>query len=111
VRCAFGVALALFVLVGLGLAVGCAGAGSLRTPPQTDDEGIAKLIALRLSTDARLCRYEVTAVVYDRTARLEGKVSDEADRRRAEKLALEAGALRVDDQLRMDPPTGDAGRC
>jgi len=88
---------------------GCA--GSLRTPPQTDDAGITRLVALRLSTDQRLCRYEVTAVVYNRTARLEGKVSDEADRRRAEKLALEAGALRVDDRLILDPATGDAGRC
>jgi len=66
---------------------------------------------VRLATDQRLCRYDVAAVVYNRTARLEGKVSDEADRRRAEKLALEAGALRVDDRLLLDPATGDAGRC
>jgi len=83
----------------------------MRTPPQTDDEGITRLVTLRLATDQRLCRYDITPVVYNRTARLDGKVSDDADRRRAEKLALEAGALRVDDQLRMDPATGDAGRC
>ena len=99
------------VVVLVALSVACAGSVGMRTPPQTDDAGITRLVALRLSTDQRLCRYDVTAVVYNRTARLEGKVSDEADRRRAEKLALEAGALRVDDQLRMDPATGDAGRC
>jgi osmotically-inducible protein OsmY len=99
------------VAVVIALCVACSGSGSMRTPPQTDDAGITRLVALRLSTDQRLCRYEVTAVVYNRTARLEGKVSDEADRRRAEKLALEAGALRVDDRLILDPATGDAGRC
>ena len=97
--------------IAVALLVGCAGSGGMRTPPQTDDEGITRLVTLRLATDQRLCRYDITPVVYNRTARLEGKVSDEADRRRAEKLALEAGALRVDDQLRMDPATGDAGRC
>jgi hypothetical protein len=73
--------------------------------------GIARLVELRLAGDQRLRRYEVTAVVYNRTARLEGKVSDEADRRRAEELGLDAGALRIDDQLYVDPATGDAGRC
>jgi osmotically-inducible protein OsmY len=101
----------LAVAVAVALFGGCAGSGSLRTPPQTDDAGITRLVSLRLATDARLCRYDVTAVVYNRTARLEGKVSDDADRRRAENVALEAGALRVDDQLRMDPATGDPGRC
>ena len=110
-RCEVAVGVALFVVVGFGPASGCAGSGSLRTPLQTDDAGITKLIGLRLFTDARLCRYEVTAVVYNRTARLEGKVSDDADRRRAEKVARNAGALRVDDRLILDPATGDAGRC
>jgi osmotically-inducible protein OsmY len=101
----------LAVAVAVALFGGCAGSGTLRTPPQTDDAGITRLVSQRLATDARLCRYDVTAVVYNRTARLKGKVSDEADRRRAEKVALEAGAVRIDDRLILDPATGDAGRC
>ena len=99
--------------VGLLVVVcGCArSSGSLRTPPQTDDTALSNLITLRVSIDPRLCRYDITPVVYNRTARLDGKVSGGADRRRAEKLAREAGALKVDDQLIVDPATGDSGRC
>jgi hypothetical protein len=53
------------------LAIGPGCAGSLRAPPRTDDPGIASLISLRLSSDARLCAYEIAALVTDRTARLD----------------------------------------
>lgn len=42
---------------------------------------------------------------------LEGKVSSDADRRRAEKVARDAGATAVDDRLVVDPAAGDGGRC
>jgi len=91
---------------------GCAGsAGALRTPPQTDDAGISSLASRRLADDLRLCRYQITVVVSDRTARLEGRVSSNADKGRAEELALEAGAARVDDLLVVDPASGEGARC
>src|SRR4249920_1442374 len=88
---------------------GCA--GSLRSPPRMDDPGIASLISLRLSSDARLCAYEITPLVTNRIARLDGKVSSDADRRRAEKVACEAGATSVDDRLIIDPAAGEPARC
>src|SRR5262245_4256151 len=100
-------AVALFLTSVSG--AGCA--GSLRAPPRADDPGIERLISLRLASDARLCPYEITPLVTNRTARLEGKVSSDADRRRAEKVAREAGATGVDDRLVIDPATGDPERC
>src|SRR5262245_28051379 len=98
-----------FILAHLSCA-GCA--GSLRLPARTDDPGIESLIARRLSADQRLCAFDVTVAVRGGgTARLEGKVSSDADRRRAEKLARDAGAARVDDQLVVDPAAGDAAKC
>lgn len=91
---------------------GCAGsAGSLRIPAQTDDSGITSLASRRLADDLRLCRYQITVIVSDGTARLEGRVSSNADKGRAEELALEAGATRVDDLLVVDPASGEGARC
>jgi len=90
---------------------GCAGSGSLQGPPQTSDTGIANLASRRISMDQRLCPYDITVVVYGRTARLEGRVASEPSRRHAETLALGAGALKVDDQLVIDPSTGDPAKC
>ena len=42
---------------------------------------------------------------------LEGRVAGEAERRQAEKVAFDAGALQVDDKLTIDPSAGDAGPC
>src|SRR5262245_35358467 len=98
---------ALFV-ANVGVA-GCA--GSLRSPPRSDDPGITRLISHRLAADARLCRYEITVAVYGGTARLEGKVSDDADRRRADQLAREAGATRIEDRLILDAAAGEPARC
>ena len=104
---------AVAVLVaGLGGATACAEAKKpLEVPPQTSDSGITNLIDRRFAMNQRLCPYEITVVVYNRTARLEGRVAGEAERRQAEKVALDAGALQVDDQLTIDPSAGDAGRC
>lgn len=95
----------------LAFVVGTGCAGSLRSAPWTDDPGIARLISLRFASDARLCAHEITAVVTNRTARLEGKVSSDADRRRAETVARDAGATGVDDRLVIDPSAGDPARC
>ena len=95
----------------LTFVVGSGCSGSLRQAPRSDDPGIASLISLRLASDARLCAYEITPVVANRTARLEGKVSSDADRRRAEKIARQAGATGVDDRLVVDPAAGDGARC
>jgi osmotically-inducible protein OsmY len=91
------------------ITTGCA--GSMRLPPRTDGPGIESLTSRRLAADPRLCRYQITVAVYGRSARLEGKVSSDADRRRADHLAREAGAARIDDQLIIDPAAGDGGRC
>ena len=88
---------------------GCA--GSLRTPPQTDDAGITSLASRRVADDLRLCRYQITVIVSGGTAQLEGKVSSNADKGRAEDLAREAGAKRVDDLLVVDPAAGEGARC
>ena len=88
---------------------GCA--GSLRTPPQTDDAGITSLASRRVADDPRLCRYQITVIVSGGTARLEGKVSSNADKGRAEDLTREAGAARVDDLLVVDPAAGEGARC
>jgi len=88
---------------------GCA--TSLRTPAQTDDAGIASLASRRVADDLKLCRYQITVIVSGRTARLEGRVSSNADKGRAEDLTREAGATRVDDLLVVDPASGEGARC
>jgi osmotically-inducible protein OsmY len=93
-----------------GSSVGCA-AAVLRQSPRTDDLGIERLTSLRFSADARLCRYAITVAVHARTARLEGKVSSEVDRRRADQVAREAGATRVEDLLIIDPAAGESAAC
>ena len=103
----FALAAALFLAV--ATPTGCA--GSLQLPPRTDDPGIASLISRRLVTDQRLCPYDITVIVSNRTARLEGKVSSDADRQHAEKIARDAGATRVEDLLLIDPSSGDAAKC
>jgi osmotically-inducible protein OsmY len=95
----------------LAFVAGSGCAGSLRQARREDDPGIARLISLRLASDARLCPYEITPAVVNQTARLEGKVSSDADRRRAEKVARDAGATGVDDRLVVDPAAGDGARC
>lgn len=104
---------AVAVLVaGLGAATACAGAKkTLEVPPQTSDSGITDLINRRFAMNQRLCPYEITVVVFNRTVRLDGKVAGDAERRQAEKVARDAGALQVDDQLAVDPSAGDPGRC
>jgi osmotically-inducible protein OsmY len=89
---------------------GCAGTLQ-RQPPRADDPGIERLTSLRLSADSRLCPYEIAVAVHNRTARLDGKVSSDADRRQAVETARGAGALQVDDQLRVDPAAGERTRC
>ena len=92
--------------------LGCAGsAGSLRIPPQTDDAGITSLASRRLADDLRLCRYQITVIVSGGTAQLEGRVSSNADKGRAEDLTHEAGATHVDDLLVVDPAAGEGARC
>ncbi len=93
----------------MALLLGCA--GSLRAPARSDDAGIASLIALRLSSDQRLCPFALTVTVHDRTARLEGTVSSPVDKRHAAQIARDAGALQVDDQLTIDPSAGERSRC
>ena len=102
-------AVASFLFLAGATATGCA--GSLQLPPRTDDPGIASLISRRLTTDQRLCPYDITVIVSNRTARLEGKVSSDADRQHAEKIARDAGATRVEDLLLTDPSAGDAAKC
>ena len=103
----FALSVALF-LAG-ATATGCA--GSLQLPPRTDDPGIASIISRRLTTDQRLCPYDITVIVSNRTARLEGKVSSDADRKQAQKIARDAGATGVEDLLLTDPSAGDAAKC
>jgi osmotically-inducible protein OsmY len=103
---------AVAVVVGLGGLTTCAGANkTLEVPAQTSDSGITDLINRRFAMSQRLCPYDITVVVYNRTARLDGKVAGYAERRQAEKVALDAGAVRVDDQLAVDPSAGDPARC
>ena len=99
------------IAVALVVAGGCAGSLALQRPSQTSDTGIANLASRRISMEQRLCPYDITVVVYGRTARLEGRVASEPSRQRAETLALGAGALKVDDQLIIDPSTGDPAKC
>ena len=96
-----------------GAPLGCAGATAqpLRLQPRADDPGIANVTARRLAVEPRLCRYDITVVVADRTARLEGKVTSGAERRRAAQIARDAGAAQVADQLRIDPAAGVRSRC
>jgi osmotically-inducible protein OsmY len=100
------------------LCVACAGAGAAgcagtlqRQPPRADDPGIESLTARRVAADTRLCRYDITVAVTDRTAYLDGAVSSPADREDVVETALDAGALRVEDRLRIDPAAGEGNRC
>jgi osmotically-inducible protein OsmY len=102
--------LAAVLCAACSTAAGCAGTLQ-RQPPRTDDPGIESLTARRLAADSRLCPYDITVVVSNRTARLDGKVSSPADRRQAVELAFSAGALQVDDQLTIDPAAGDLRQC
>jgi len=58
-------------------------------------------------------RVPVTTVLngVDVVPSLQGKVSSNADKGRAEDLAREAGAKRVDDLLVVDPAAGEGARC
>jgi hypothetical protein len=47
----------------------------------------------------------------DRTVWLEGRVGSTVERRRAERVALGAGASRVLNHLTVDPSSGDRSRC
>jgi osmotically-inducible protein OsmY len=94
----------------------CAPAGSgcatfQQSLPRTDDAGIASLLSRRLAADPRLCPYAITVIVVNRTARLEGWVSSDADRRHADTLAIAAGATHVEDLLQLDPSAGSRGQC
>ena len=89
--------------------IGCA--STQRGAPQTDDNGIARLIARRFEADPRLCPFAISVAVHKRTARLQGKVASEADRRRAAQLATEAGAAQIEDYLIIDPTARDAAMC
>jgi osmotically-inducible protein OsmY len=93
--------------------LGCAGttAQPLRLEPRADDPGIADVTARRIAVEPRLCRYDITVAVRDGTARLDGKVTSGAERRRAAEIARDAGAARVDDRLRIDPAAGVRSRC
>ena len=79
---------AVAVLVaGLGGATVCAQAKKpLEVPPQTSDPGITNLIERRFAMNQRLCPYEITVVVYNRTARLEGRVAGTPSAARPKRL-------------------------
>jgi osmotically-inducible protein OsmY len=65
-----------------------------------------------VANDPRLCAFEVTVIVFGGgTARLDGKVSSEAERRRVETLAREAGARQIEDRLQVDPSAAEPARC
>ena len=102
--------LAAVLCAACSAAAGCAGVLQ-RQPPRADDPGIESLTSRRLSADTRLCRYEITVAVHDRTAYLDGAVSGPADRQQAVEVARDSGALRVDDRLRIDPAAGEGNRC
>jgi osmotically-inducible protein OsmY len=100
--------------VGAGGAIGlsgCASSNSMRTGENSVDDGVAQQIAKRYSADARLCPFAISVAVHKGTARLQGKVASEADRRRAGQIAREAGAAAIEDLLIIDPSAGEAGMC
>ena len=101
----------LFFALAFAFAMGVGCAGSQRTPARTADTGMAQLIAKRIAADPRLCPFAISVAVHDRTARLQGKVATDADRRRAEQLSREAGAASIEDLLTIDPAAGQAGMC
>jgi osmotically-inducible protein OsmY len=103
------VALTLVSAAGPIGASGCA--SSFRGTARSDDTGIADSIARKLAADPRLCPYAISVAVHNHTARLQGKVSSEADRRRAHQLAREGGAAGVEDMLQIDPAAAEAGMC
>lgn len=98
------------MVVALLVGAACAGPG-LRQPPAESDEGIAALVGRRLAADQKLCPFEVGVVVYRGKARLTGKVGSDADKRRAEEIARDAGAREVDDELTVDPSSADPAKC
>jgi osmotically-inducible protein OsmY len=75
------------------------------------DQRLVNLIELRLSSDGRLCPYDIDVTSVNRTVRLEGRVDSPAERRRAEQIAVGAGATRVIDSIMIDLGSGDRGRC
>jgi hyperosmotically inducible protein len=68
------------------------------------DDQTESRIETRLSHDARLKGQDIHVDVDEGVARLKGKVATEADKVRAEKVALRvAGVARVENQLDVDP--------
>ena len=106
---------------GLRLAAGAALVGAAcaarapvtRTGPidPAADRRLTSLIELRLSSDHRLCPFDVDVATANGVVRLEGLVGSQIDRNRAVKLAANAGAIRVVDGLIVSPASGDGGRC
>jgi osmotically-inducible protein OsmY len=94
---------------GAGGLLGCA--STQHSTSRSEDAAIAGVIARRFAADQRLCPFAISVAVYGHTARLQGKVASEADRQRADKIAREGGASKVEDYLIVDPSAGDAAMC
>jgi hypothetical protein len=62
------------------------------------------LIELRFAEDENLSGRSLDARVQGDTTTLTGTVKTEADRERAERLAVAAGASKVDNQVQVEPP-------
>jgi osmotically-inducible protein OsmY len=93
------------------LAITCA-----RTPPvpnsgPASDRTLTSLIELRLSSDQRLCAFQIAVVTTNGVVRLEGLVANNIDRQHAVDLATAAGARRVESRLILSAGSGDRGRC
>ena len=69
----------------------------------TSDKAIDKRIEHRLNANASLKRHNIKVAVDGGVATLKGTVATEAEKARAEQLAMVTGVTRVDNQISVDP--------
>jgi osmotically-inducible protein OsmY len=95
----------------LGLLGACARAPLVPPTAAQADDRLVQALELKLSVDQRLCGFPIEVVVKDRIVLLQGRVGSQDQRRRAEALALQAGAVRVVNRLAIQPFAADRERC
>ena len=95
------------------LAGGCGALPARETPPSAAQLDARLTIALerRLFADQRLCPYPIDVNTRNGDVSLSGWVGTQAQRQRAEAMALDAGARQVHNRLVLRPLAMDRQRC
>jgi hyperosmotically inducible periplasmic protein len=104
-RSAIGTFVCVAALIGAAPHQATAAPQATATTTSSDkaDKAIDAKITRRINADASLKRHHVKVSVDNGVAKLSGTVRTDAERERAEKLAMAAGAARVENRLEVEP--------